>query len=151
MRTNIWLRMNWSNHYLKWNPRDFGGIKSITVEKENVWVPDITLWNRLVLLTKMFNLTFISPLSFLSFQNSFLSSFQNFFLTSLLPSKISPFQNSSLLKFLSKFLPKTTFQNFFLPKFFTSKIPFKIPSKNFLPKFLPSFLPKFLTSKILPF
>ena len=46
MNLNIWLRMRWKNAFLKWNPDDYGGIKNITVDKNKVWVPDLTLWNR---------------------------------------------------------------------------------------------------------
>jgi hypothetical protein len=46
MKLNVWLRMYWQNTFLKWNPDSYGGIKKITVSKDKVWVPDLTLWNR---------------------------------------------------------------------------------------------------------
>ena len=48
MKLNVWLKIRWINHFLKWDPKDFDGVESITVEKEKVWIPDLTLWNRFV-------------------------------------------------------------------------------------------------------
>ena len=31
-----------------WNPADFGGIEQIVVRAEDVWTPDILLYNRLL-------------------------------------------------------------------------------------------------------
>ncbi|XP_031561605.1 neuronal acetylcholine receptor subunit alpha-3-like [Actinia tenebrosa] len=45
MIVNVWIRMFWKNEMFKWNPEEFGGLKSINVEPSKVWVPDITLYN----------------------------------------------------------------------------------------------------------
>lgn len=80
MNLNTWMRISWNNEYLKWNTSDFDGLKSITVEKEKVWVPDITLWNRLVfLLSLTISLLPFLPSFFLYFLLSLLLSFVPFF------------------------------------------------------------------------
>ncbi|EDO32052.1 predicted protein, partial [Nematostella vectensis] len=45
LTTNVWIRLYWKDHLLNWNPEDFGGVKSINVEPNNVWKPDILLYN----------------------------------------------------------------------------------------------------------
>jgi hypothetical protein len=46
MNLNIWVIMTWDNPFLKWNPGDYGGVKKLIVNKDKVWIPDLTLWNR---------------------------------------------------------------------------------------------------------
>ena len=46
MNLNLWVRMKWRNPFLKWNPEDYGNITKLTVNKDKVWFPDLTLWNR---------------------------------------------------------------------------------------------------------
>eukprot|EP00111_Clytia_hemisphaerica_P023354 TCONS_00068759-protein len=43
--SNVWIRMRWFNHLLKWDPSDYGGIKSINLPPQLIWVPDIVLYN----------------------------------------------------------------------------------------------------------
>ncbi|EDO32053.1 predicted protein, partial [Nematostella vectensis] len=43
---NVWIRQYWKDHLLKWNPDDFGGIKSINIAPDRVWKPDVLLYNR---------------------------------------------------------------------------------------------------------
>ena len=43
--TSVWLRLKWKNSFLTWNSSEFGGIKSINVDPEMVWLPDIELYN----------------------------------------------------------------------------------------------------------
>jgi len=31
---------------LEWNPEDFGGIKTILLPYDSIWLPDILLYNR---------------------------------------------------------------------------------------------------------
>ena len=38
----------WTNLLLKWNQKDYGGIKRVRVDPKLVWIPDIVLYNRLV-------------------------------------------------------------------------------------------------------
>ncbi|XP_053735245.1 neuronal acetylcholine receptor subunit non-alpha-2-like [Synchiropus splendidus] len=44
MTTNVWLRQEWIDNKLKWNPEKYGGITSIRVPSENIWLPDIVLY-----------------------------------------------------------------------------------------------------------
>ena len=39
------LLQKWHDVYMKWNPDDFGGITTVRLESEQVWVPDIMLYN----------------------------------------------------------------------------------------------------------
>ncbi|XP_058943436.1 neuronal acetylcholine receptor subunit alpha-10 isoform X3 [Pocillopora verrucosa] len=43
--SNIWVRMAWNNHLLKWNASEYGGIKTINLSPHKVWLPDIVLHN----------------------------------------------------------------------------------------------------------
>lgn len=43
--SNIWVRMKWHNHLLRWNESDYGGIKTINVNPGKIWLPDIVLHN----------------------------------------------------------------------------------------------------------
>ncbi|GFO36231.1 neuronal acetylcholine receptor subunit alpha-7-like [Plakobranchus ocellatus] len=43
--TSIWLRMIWNAYNLRWNKEDFGNVTSVNMPKQNVWVPDILMYN----------------------------------------------------------------------------------------------------------
>ncbi|MBZ3869368.1 Neuronal acetylcholine receptor subunit alpha-2, partial [Sciurus carolinensis] len=45
MTTNVWLRQEWSDYKLRWNPADFGNVTSLRVPSEMIWIPDIVLYN----------------------------------------------------------------------------------------------------------
>ncbi|XP_068751127.1 neuronal acetylcholine receptor subunit alpha-10-like isoform X3 [Montipora capricornis] len=45
LTTDIWLRQEWTNQMVKWNPADFGGLKQITIDSSQIWQPDIVLYN----------------------------------------------------------------------------------------------------------
>ncbi|KAL2098207.1 hypothetical protein ACEWY4_007414 [Coilia grayii] len=44
MTTNVWLWQEWTDYKLRWNPDDYGGIMSIRVPSESIWLPDIVLY-----------------------------------------------------------------------------------------------------------
>ncbi|XP_002918392.1 neuronal acetylcholine receptor subunit beta-3 [Ailuropoda melanoleuca] len=44
MTTNVWLKQEWTDHQLRWNPDEYGGIRSIKVPSESLWLPDIVLF-----------------------------------------------------------------------------------------------------------
>uniref|UniRef100_A0A674NYG2 Cholinergic receptor nicotinic beta 3 subunit b n=1 Tax=Takifugu rubripes TaxID=31033 RepID=A0A674NYG2_TAKRU len=44
MTTNVWLCQEWIDFKLRWNPDKYGGITSIRVPSENLWLPDIVLY-----------------------------------------------------------------------------------------------------------
>ncbi|XP_075860717.1 neuronal acetylcholine receptor subunit alpha-5 isoform X4 [Microcebus murinus] len=43
--TNVWLKQEWVDVKLRWNPNDYGGIKVIRVPSDSVWTPDIVLFD----------------------------------------------------------------------------------------------------------
>ncbi|CAJ0573852.1 unnamed protein product, partial [Mesorhabditis spiculigera] len=45
MQTNVWPTMRWSDYQLRWDPRDYGGVSTIHVPPQKVWLPDIVLFN----------------------------------------------------------------------------------------------------------
>ncbi|XP_053575841.1 neuronal acetylcholine receptor subunit alpha-3-like [Bombina bombina] len=48
MATNLWLKHIWNDYKLKWNPTDYGGIEFIRVPADQIWKPDIVLYNNAV-------------------------------------------------------------------------------------------------------
>jgi len=45
MTSSGWVGYMWMNEYAQWDPKEFGGIKEIRVRPENLWYPDIYLFN----------------------------------------------------------------------------------------------------------
>ncbi|KAM9835997.1 neuronal acetylcholine receptor subunit alpha-2-like [Aulostomus maculatus] len=45
MTTNVWLKQEWTDYKLQWDPSDFDNVTSIRVPSELIWVPDIVLYN----------------------------------------------------------------------------------------------------------
>ncbi|XP_009688588.1 neuronal acetylcholine receptor subunit alpha-2 [Struthio camelus] len=45
MTINVWLKQEWSDYKLRWNPADFDNVTSIRVPSEMIWIPDIVLYN----------------------------------------------------------------------------------------------------------
>ncbi|XP_068179353.1 neuronal acetylcholine receptor subunit alpha-7-like [Antennarius striatus] len=43
--TNAWLQMQWYDHYLQWNQSDYPGVKNLRFSPDQVWTPDILLYN----------------------------------------------------------------------------------------------------------
>lgn len=39
----------WNDYKLKWNPDDYGGVDTLHVPSEHIWLPDIVLYNKWVL------------------------------------------------------------------------------------------------------
>ncbi|XP_030013533.1 neuronal acetylcholine receptor subunit alpha-7-like isoform X2 [Sphaeramia orbicularis] len=44
LTTNAWLQM-WYDHYLQWNQSEYPGVKNLRFTPEQVWTPDILLYN----------------------------------------------------------------------------------------------------------
>ncbi|CAI4226524.1 unnamed protein product [Auanema sp. JU1783] len=42
---NVWLDQEWNDELLRWNPQDFGGIESLRIPCDLIWLPDIVLYN----------------------------------------------------------------------------------------------------------
>ncbi|CAK6442362.1 unnamed protein product [Pipistrellus nathusii] len=45
MTTNVWLKQEWRDMKLRWNPEDYGGIQAIRVPSDSLWTPDIVLFD----------------------------------------------------------------------------------------------------------
>lgn len=43
--TNCWLNLNWMDNMLTWNPRKYGGIEVIRLPYNQIWLPDILLYD----------------------------------------------------------------------------------------------------------
>ncbi|GAU92428.1 hypothetical protein RvY_04510 [Ramazzottius varieornatus] len=43
--TNIWLKQQWSDYRMKWDPDEYGGMTSIQIPSDRLWIPDIVLYN----------------------------------------------------------------------------------------------------------
>ncbi|CAJ0577736.1 unnamed protein product, partial [Mesorhabditis spiculigera] len=39
MHSNVWLRMSWTDHYLTWDPAQFGNIKEVRLPIGSIWKP----------------------------------------------------------------------------------------------------------------
>lgn len=46
LSTNVRLDHEWTDEYVQWDPIDFGGIKSIIIPSELIWLPDVALHNK---------------------------------------------------------------------------------------------------------
>jgi hypothetical protein len=45
MTTNVWLRQEWYNHKLQWDPAMYANITKINIPSSSIWVADIVLYN----------------------------------------------------------------------------------------------------------
>ncbi|XP_014681775.1 PREDICTED: acetylcholine receptor subunit alpha-like isoform X2 [Priapulus caudatus] len=45
MKTNVWLRQEWVDYKLAWNPLEYGGVDVLYVPSQLIWVPDLVLYN----------------------------------------------------------------------------------------------------------
>ncbi|XP_786682.3 neuronal acetylcholine receptor subunit alpha-3 [Strongylocentrotus purpuratus] len=45
MTTSVWVKHEWQDHHLMWNPEDYEGITELHIPAENIWRPDILLYN----------------------------------------------------------------------------------------------------------
>ncbi|OQR70870.1 acetylcholine receptor subunit alpha 1-like [Tropilaelaps mercedesae] len=45
MTTNVWVNQEWSDHKLRWDPTEYGGVTELYVPAEQIWLPDIVLYN----------------------------------------------------------------------------------------------------------
>ncbi|XP_060935640.1 neuronal acetylcholine receptor subunit beta-2-like [Limanda limanda] len=45
MTTNCWLTQVWNDYRLMWDPEEYEGIKKIRLPSQNIWLPDIVLYN----------------------------------------------------------------------------------------------------------
>lgn len=39
-------KKEWSDIKLKWEPKEYGGVKRLYVPSQEIWLPDIVLYNK---------------------------------------------------------------------------------------------------------
>lgn len=47
------VEMMWKNSRLSWNPADYGNITKVGLPANQIWLPDITLYNKYVFVYKV--------------------------------------------------------------------------------------------------
>ncbi|XP_066518765.1 neuronal acetylcholine receptor subunit alpha-2 [Hoplias malabaricus] len=45
MTTNVWVKHEWNDYKLRWNPGDYANISSVRIPAQFIWRPDIVLYN----------------------------------------------------------------------------------------------------------
>ncbi|XP_032950270.1 neuronal acetylcholine receptor subunit alpha-4 [Rhinolophus ferrumequinum] len=45
MTTNVWVKQEWHDYKLRWDPSDYENVTSIRIPSELIWRPDIVLYN----------------------------------------------------------------------------------------------------------
>ncbi|XP_007952865.1 neuronal acetylcholine receptor subunit alpha-4 [Orycteropus afer afer] len=45
MTTNVWVKQEWHDYKLRWDPADYENVTSIRIPSELIWRPDIVLYN----------------------------------------------------------------------------------------------------------
>uniref|UniRef100_A0A8C6SEA0 Si:ch211-39a7.1 n=1 Tax=Neogobius melanostomus TaxID=47308 RepID=A0A8C6SEA0_9GOBI len=45
LTSNMWLSMSWYDHYLQWNQSEHPGVKNLRFSHDQIWTPDILLYN----------------------------------------------------------------------------------------------------------
>ncbi|XP_022258930.1 acetylcholine receptor subunit alpha-like 1 isoform X1 [Limulus polyphemus] len=45
MTTNVWVEQEWNDYKLRWDPEEYGGVSKLHVPSEQIWLPDIVLYN----------------------------------------------------------------------------------------------------------
>ncbi|CAG9537211.1 unnamed protein product [Cercopithifilaria johnstoni] len=45
LTTNLWLQMQWNDSKLKWDPSKYGGITTLHIPSDQIWTPDLVLYN----------------------------------------------------------------------------------------------------------
>jgi len=46
MSTNVWVEQEWYDHNLRWEPSDYKGVHKLHLPAEQIWLPDIVLYNK---------------------------------------------------------------------------------------------------------
>ncbi|KAJ8260072.1 hypothetical protein GJAV_G00176750 [Gymnothorax javanicus] len=45
MTTNVWVKQEWNDYKLRWNPLEYENVTSVRIPSELIWRPDIVLYN----------------------------------------------------------------------------------------------------------
>ncbi|KAJ8304648.1 hypothetical protein KUTeg_018231, partial [Tegillarca granosa] len=54
---NVWVRLKWKDCRFVWNASDYGGIDHMTVPYKKVWIPDLTLYDGMTIVTIFYSTT----------------------------------------------------------------------------------------------
>ncbi|XP_014810416.1 PREDICTED: neuronal acetylcholine receptor subunit alpha-4-like [Calidris pugnax] len=46
MTTNVWVKQEWHDYKLRWDPQEYENVTSIRIPSELIWRPDIVLYNK---------------------------------------------------------------------------------------------------------
>ncbi|XP_062551144.1 neuronal acetylcholine receptor subunit alpha-4-like [Armigeres subalbatus] len=38
---NVWIRLSWKDQFLTWDPREHNGLKDLTIDSKDIWLPDM--------------------------------------------------------------------------------------------------------------
>ncbi|KFP04029.1 Neuronal acetylcholine receptor subunit alpha-4 [Calypte anna] len=58
MTTNVWVKQEWHDYKLRWDPQEYENVTSIRIPSELIWRPDIVLYNKY---TMKLDLSFLPP------------------------------------------------------------------------------------------
>ncbi|CAD6187526.1 unnamed protein product [Caenorhabditis auriculariae] len=45
LTTSLWLEMQWVDRKLMWTPTEWGGVETVHIPSDQIWIPDIVLYN----------------------------------------------------------------------------------------------------------
>ncbi|KAL3320086.1 hypothetical protein Ciccas_001245 [Cichlidogyrus casuarinus] len=45
LTTNVWITLEWNDTFLKWNKQEWQGIGELRIKSDQIWTPDIVLYN----------------------------------------------------------------------------------------------------------
>ncbi|CAF0776735.1 unnamed protein product [Adineta steineri] len=45
MTSNVWLKQEWYDDKLRWDPSNYGGVDVLYIPSQQIWLPDIVLYN----------------------------------------------------------------------------------------------------------
>ena len=46
MTVDAWIRMMWKDEHLSWNKTEYGGVNQLHFSDDELWRPDIMLYNK---------------------------------------------------------------------------------------------------------
>ncbi|VDD84356.1 unnamed protein product [Mesocestoides corti] len=48
LTTNVWVELEWTDSKLIWEPADFGGVTTLFIPSDQLWLPDLLLYNKAI-------------------------------------------------------------------------------------------------------
>ena len=45
LTTSVWVEQEWTDHKLRWDPEEYGGVNKLHVPADQIWLPDLILYN----------------------------------------------------------------------------------------------------------